>query len=63
MSDTFILCPKCGEEIETYKYYMDTYYWCSNCVSRVNPDYVKKVTTEYFDNRITTDGNIEGGRK
>lgn len=46
MSDSWILCPKCGEELE-YLYEADCYF-CLNCNSTWNIDETRKVSTEYL---------------
>jgi len=52
MSDTFILCPKCGEELIIYgKFLSIVLYYCSNCREgyvNQNAKVAKKVTTEYL---------------
>ena len=59
MSDTFILCPKCGEELVKEKYnefYVEEGlyivfppYHCANCNGNFYEKDTKKVTTEYID--------------
>ena len=51
MSDSFVLCPKCGEEVEKRLLgYKDVYesYVCDNCLWFGSYEEVRKVSTEYL---------------
>ena len=49
MSDTFILCPKCGEELVWVTYdKKGKVYWCHNCKKDIPHNRARKVTTEYL---------------
>jgi len=54
MSDTFILCPKCGEELS---YIVEDCYYCYNCASIFTGDQAGKLTTEYFKGEENEQGN------
>lgn len=57
MSDTFVLCSKCGEELDNSKDYIGMgLYHCKNCKQKTeNP---RIVTTEYL--RGQEDENLLG---
>lgn len=46
MSDTFVLCPKCGCELDKGK--LDAFYKCFQCGFLWTEQQVRIVTTEYF---------------
>lgn len=57
MSDQFILCPKCGEELKFMTKAFDGYYYCKNCDSVWRSDEVRIVTTEYLKGEENAQGN------
>lgn len=55
MSDTFVLCPKCGNELDKGK--LDVFYKCFECGNLWTKQQVRIVTTEYLKGEETNEEN------
>jgi len=50
MSDTFLLCPQCGEELDWFGWMDGTeYYYCEKCMEHIPYDKIRIVKTEYLE--------------